>query len=75
MKYIKVYKYAGEDGELVSPVDLPMERIEMYRLCAEAGKLLTNGSRMAAVADIETSDLPLWSETDAPQETDDQGDI
>lgn len=69
MKITNLYRYHGEGGTVDTLVLLPMEHEDMYRLEAEAGKVLTNGENTVAVIDIPVADLEKWSEIDAPIES------
>jgi hypothetical protein len=45
MKKIKMYKYIGYNGTVTTPVLLPNvdNKLEVYKLKASNGKILTNG--------------------------------
>ena len=62
MIQINLYRYRGENGTIVSPVQLPMEYTEMRRLVADAGMVLTNGEIEVSVIDVDLNEIELWSE-------------
>lgn len=66
----KLYVYKGTNGEIWSPVLLPMEYTLMYRLIADTDKELTDGTQKVNVIDVKDSDLSKWSEVDAEVSTD-----
>lgn len=45
-----------------------MTKKEMYRLIADEGKLLTNGSIQATCVDVLADRAAEWTEIDAPEE-------
>lgn len=68
MKIIPIYKFIREGGGVtVSPIKPEnTEYIDMVRIIADEGKLLTNGERQTPCADVYTADG--WSEIDKPKE-------
>ena len=67
MNIVPLYKYTRpEGGVTVSPNKPDCEYVEMYRLIADAGKLLTNGVDETSCADVMSADG--WYEIDAPEE-------
>lgn len=60
-------KILNDDGETYTPAIPPNSQYTtLLRLVADEGKAVTNGTIVAGVIDIETDDLPNWSEVDAP---------
>lgn len=58
-----IYKYFGRNGVIVSLVDLDYtNRMEMYQLIADEGKILTNGIKKIHNIIINKEDLALWNE-------------
>jgi hypothetical protein len=58
-----IYKYFGRNGVIVSLVFLDYaNRMDMYQLVADEGKVLTNGERKVHNIIINKEDLKLWSE-------------
>ena len=58
-----IYKYFGRNGVIVSLVFLDYaNRMDMYQLVADEGKILTNGERKVHNIIINKEDLKLWSE-------------
>lgn len=58
-----IYKYFGRNGIIVSLVFLDYaNRMDMYQLVANEGKILTNGERKVHNIIINKEDLKLWSE-------------
>ena len=58
-----IYKYFGRNGVIVSLVFLDYaNRMDMYQLVADEGKILTNGERKVHNIIINKDDLKLWSE-------------
>ena len=62
-----LYRYRGEGGTVDTTVLLPIEHEDMYRLCADDGKILTDGEKTASVIDIPASDIDKWAEVDAEE--------
>ena len=63
MQVIKLYKYTRKNGGVtVSPNKPEGECSEMFRLVADEGKLITNGSTQTTCADVET--VEGWYEVD-----------
>ena len=62
-----VYRYSGANGEVVSPVELPMAHSTLSRLIADSGKMITNdGESLFSV--LDTDSLEGYYEVDAPAE-------
>ena len=58
-----IYKYFGRNGVIVSLVFLDYaNRMDMYQLVADEGKILTNGERKVHNIIINKEDLKLWRE-------------
>ena len=70
MQIVDIYFYEGENGGAIqSPVKIAgAVYTPMYRLIADAGKILTNGTDNASVIDVTEADKANWSEIDKPQE-------
>lgn len=69
MKIVKLYKYTREGGgTTVSPIKPNCEYIEMYRIYADEGKVLTkDGVNTTTCADVESTNG--WYEVDyVPEE-------
>lgn len=63
----KIYRYLGRNGILTTPILLnDSTKIDMYRLIAEKGKMLTNGEQILKSVDIFPEDLTLWTEIADP---------
>ena len=45
-----------------------MQKLEMYRLVADEGKLLTNGTATGTCVDVLKDRADEWTEIDAPAE-------
>lgn len=45
-----------------------MQKVEMYRLIADEGKVLTNGTINASCVDVLKDKADEWTEIDAPAE-------
>ena len=78
MQIKNLYRYRGEGGTVDTTVLLPMEHEDMYRLSADAGKILVNGKGtetviVATVIDIPVADLEKWEEIDATVEDAEEG--
>jgi hypothetical protein len=62
-----VYRYTGENGVVISPVKLPnAQGVEMVRLLADTGKVLTDGTQQTTCIDVLPSEVSKWVEIDAP---------
>jgi hypothetical protein len=68
MQIKNLYRYRGEGGTVDTTVLLPLEHEDMYRLSADAGKILTDGENDVSVIDIPVADLDRWTEIDEPTE-------
>lgn len=68
MQQMNLYKYNGEHGCIVSPLELPMEYENMIRLVADGGKCLKNKETadIAYVIDIYPHEVDMWEEIDRP---------
>lgn len=71
MTKMEVYRYAGSNGVIDSPIKLPMDYTLRFRLIADAGKELVNGDTVATVIDVDVDDADNWIEQDAPKRTED----
>ena len=70
MQTITLYRYPRPDGGVTtSPVKPDAGEYSLkYRLIAEEGKLLTDGTTVAGCVDVESPEG--WTETDAPEDGD-----
>lgn len=67
MTKIKRYRYLGKNGIITTSVLIDgIEPINMYRLIADKGKVMTDGTRMARQVEIFAEDLENWSEIADP---------
>lgn len=65
MKKIKKYKYNGRNGTLITSILIEgIERINMYCLIADEGKILTNNEQKLHSVYIYTDELDEWKEID-----------
>ena len=63
MRQQKKYRYIGRNGIITSSVLLDgINHIDMMRLEAEPGYILTNGTTRTYITTIEIEELPLWYE-------------
>lgn len=64
MKTISLYRYTRPDGGVtVSPVKPDTEYTELFRLVAEDGMALSNGTDTAGC--VDTDDPAAWSEVES----------
>ena len=69
MKVINLYRYTREGGgTTVSTVEPNTEYTILYRLIADEGMVLTNGTDITSCVDTDTPDD--WIEVEAPEEED-----
>ena len=69
MKQVKVYRYLGRNGIITTPVIIEgANAIVMYRLIADADKVLTNGSHKVNTVDVFEDELNSWHEIPRPIE-------
>lgn len=68
MQIIQLYRYARDGGGItVSPVKPDGKYYAMrYRLIADEGKAITNGTIVTTCIDVESADG--WYDIDAPQD-------
>lgn len=68
MQTITLYRYIRPDGGVTtSPIKPDTGDYSLkYRLIADEGKLLTDGTTVAGCVDVDSPDG--WTETDAPEE-------
>lgn len=59
---VPLYKYKGENGELITTINLGIEHEPMIRLVASAGKYLTDGTVKTGVIDITEDQKNIWKE-------------
>ena len=61
-----IYKYLGTNGVIESPVHLEdIYYIRLLQLTADAGKILTNGTKKVTFVRIPEEELENWREVDA----------
>ena len=68
MKKTKIFKYVGKNGFIVSEILLDCEKIDMYHLEADEGKILTDGNIKTPVTNIFPDELNNWKEIDKPED-------
>jgi hypothetical protein len=68
MKIEDIYFYEGENGGAIqSPVKIAgANYTPMYRLIADDGKAITDGTQVLSVIDIQTNDKDKWTDCDVP---------
>ncbi len=67
MQTITLYRYTRPDGGVtVSPIKPNVEYIEMVRLIADEGKVLTDGTNTTTCTDVSSAEG--WTEIDAPKD-------
>lgn len=67
MQTITLYRYVRPDGGITtSPVKPDGEYTEMYRLIADEGKALTDGTMVTVC--VDTDDPTIWTKIDDPGE-------
>lgn len=66
MQTIRLYKYQGENGVIVSPCKLPLAHTPMLRLIAEEGMRLEREGVYAPAVDVEAEQAAEWREQPAP---------
>lgn len=58
-----IYKYFGRNGVIVSLVFLDYaNRMDMYQLVADKGKILTNGTRQVHNVIVGKDEVSQWTE-------------
>lgn len=68
MKKTKMYRYIGQNGILTTYILLDgIKHTLRYHLKADEGKLLTNGTTIAKVVEINAEDLSEWYEVKDPE--------
>lgn len=61
----KIYRYIGRNGFISSPVKLEkIDPIEMVRLVASTGKILTDGNEKVYSITVFEDELSDWKEID-----------
>lgn len=69
MKKTKLYRYIGKNGIITSPVLLEgISHIQMYRLSAKPGYVLTNGEQTVRGIDVFEEDVEKWTEIEAEKD-------
>lgn len=69
MTKIKKYKYIGRNGTVISSVLIDgAEKINMYCLTADEGKILTNGHQKLPSVYVYEDELNTWQEIEIGQE-------
>ena len=67
MTKIKRYRYLGKNGIVTTSVLIDgVDPILMYRLVADEGKVMTDGTKMVRQVEIFAEDLDAWKEIDDP---------
>lgn len=62
--------YTG-NGVSLSPIEAEGRKLSAYvRLVAEDGMAITNGSTVTTCADVLATDVPKWSDCEAPADED-----
>lgn len=61
---IPLFQYQTNSGSFLTTADLPLERVEILRIAADNGKVLTNGIERVHYVDILPEELVLWEETE-----------
>lgn len=63
MKTKNLYHYYGRNGFITSEIFLEGAKYDnMYRLVADSGKMLTDGTHILKTVDIYPDDLDNWKE-------------
>lgn len=63
MKKSKIYRYLSRDGMVTTPILIEgANPILMYRLTADSGKVLSNGSHQVHTTDVFEDELNDWFE-------------
>ena len=70
MKQTPLYKYTGNNGELITPIDLGIEHEPMVRIVSDIGFYLTNGEIQSTAIDTTLEDMPNWTEKEYVDEED-----
>ena len=66
MKKTKLYRYIGVNGIITSPVLLKgISHIQMYRLSAKPGYVLSDGEKTVKSIDVFEEDIETWTEIEA----------
>lgn len=66
MKKTKLYRYIGVNGIITSPVLLEgISHIQMYRLSAKPGYVLSDGEKTVKGIDVFEEDIETWTEIEA----------
>lgn len=68
MKIYKIYKYSGENGTVITPVNLGIPCTVMCRLVADEGKELIKDENRVTSIDVLPEEVELWRETEAEGE-------
>jgi hypothetical protein len=69
MRQTKVYRYLGRNGIITTPILIDgANAIVMYRLIADADKVLTNGNHSVNTVDVFEDELNNWFEIPRPVE-------
>lgn len=63
MKKIKLYRYVGRNGFVMTPVLLDdIKHYVYYHLSADEKKVLTNGEKKVYATDVPEEELNQWRE-------------
>ena len=57
-----LFKYTGNNGVIITPIDLGIEHENMLRLSADIGHVLTDGEAEVCVVDVLPEDEDRWTE-------------
>lgn len=57
-----LFKYTGNNGVIITPIDLGIEHENMFRLSADIGHVLTDGEVDVCVVDVLPEDESRWTE-------------
>lgn len=69
MKKTNMYRYLGRNGIITSPILLDKaERIDMFALAADEGKILYNGEQFVKSTLCFADELENWVEVDDPNQ-------
>ena len=64
MRKITIYIYAGKNGTIQTPIELPLEHTTETRLYSDSGMILKKGNEYAEVIDVPADDVKNWTEVE-----------
>lgn len=65
MKKVKLYKYVGRNGSIITPILLDdIKHYIYYRLTADDKKILTDGNQHVFATDVPEEEIHLWKEVE-----------